>query len=271
MRRTGFTLIELLVVIAIIAILAAILMPVFAQAREKARSASCQSNLKQIGLAFRMYTDDYDGMFVPSWMYPNGWANCPRWMWADYVQPYVKNWQILVCPSAPDRRFPADGSCPSWRNCAQVVYCSLPLGYAYNEGNPRPGPGSYPNVPPYTQFIPGTNSTNYIGMITASAPDGRGELGVHDAAIDDPAGTIAVVDWWNRGTPNAVIFAIPRDTDKAGPWNGNNPLGSERVGNRHNNGFNALFADSHVKWIRYGSSKLSQWTRFSDTGAPWDN
>jgi prepilin-type processing-associated H-X9-DG protein len=150
-----------------------------------------------------------------------------------------------------------------------VTFCSLPLGYAYNEGNPRPGAGSYPNVPPYNRFN-ADGSDNYIGMNVRSAPDGRGELGVHDSAIDDPAGTISVVDWWNRGTPNAVIYAIPRDTDKAGPWNGNSPLGSDRVANRHNSGFNALFADSHVKAIRYGSSKLSQWTRFSDTGAPWD-
>jgi prepilin-type N-terminal cleavage/methylation domain-containing protein/prepilin-type processing-associated H-X9-DG protein len=259
----GFTLIELLVVIAIIAILAAILFPVFAQAREKARSASCQSNLKQIGNALRMYTDDFDGNFCPSWAYPAGWNVYPHTTWADVVQPYVKNYTVLVCPSATQLRFPVTnppGQCVPQRNGPLIQHCSLPLGYAYNEGNPRPGAGSYPNTPPYNRSnADGTD--NYIGMNSASAPDGRSELGVNDAAIEDHAGTICVVDWWSRGTPNGVVFAIPRDTDRAAAAN---------VGNRHNTGFNALFADSHVKWIKYGSSKLSQWTRFNDTGAAWD-
>lgn len=93
MRRHGFTLIELLVVIAIIAILAAILFPVFARAREKARQASCTSNSKQIGLAFQMYTADYDQT------YPGTWVGYPLTIWAHVLQPYVKNAQIMTCPS----------------------------------------------------------------------------------------------------------------------------------------------------------------------------
>jgi len=100
MRRTGFTLIELLVVIAIIAILAAILFPVFARAREKARSASCLSNIKQLALGAQMYSSDYDEMIMPGYICdgtPRGW-----WYAADgRIQPYVKNLQILKCPSSP--------------------------------------------------------------------------------------------------------------------------------------------------------------------------
>ena len=94
MTRRGFTLIELLVVIAIIAILAAILFPVFAKAREKARQSSCLSNIKQIGLAYLSYAQDYDEMTV---MVAVGQDQRP--LWQDAIAPYVKNTQLFVCPS----------------------------------------------------------------------------------------------------------------------------------------------------------------------------
>ena len=96
-RRTrGFTLIELLVVIAIIAILAAILFPVFARAREKARQTSCLSNVKQISLGILMYCQDYDEK-----MGNLGWCNIPgNFRWTDMIFPYVKNVQLFECPSA---------------------------------------------------------------------------------------------------------------------------------------------------------------------------
>ncbi|MBM3477268.1 MAG: DUF1559 domain-containing protein [Armatimonadetes bacterium] len=106
MRRVGFTLIELLVVIAIIAILAAILFPVFARAREKARQASCQSNHRQVGLAQLMYAQDYDERTSF-----NRWVD-PTDFWGQFgytggcwqcalvpAYPYVKNMQLTVCPS----------------------------------------------------------------------------------------------------------------------------------------------------------------------------
>jgi prepilin-type N-terminal cleavage/methylation domain-containing protein/prepilin-type processing-associated H-X9-DG protein len=109
-KKSGFTLIELLVVIAIIALLAAILFPVFARARENARRSSCQSNLKQMGLGILQYTQDYDEQ------YPLGtndyWNNTAsgtvpaggRYTWRQLIHPYVKSTQVMMCPSVSDRR-----------------------------------------------------------------------------------------------------------------------------------------------------------------------
>lgn len=94
--KGGFTLIELLVVIAIIAILASILFPVFGRARENARRSSCQSNLKQIGLGFLQYAQDYDETFPQA-----AERDAPYQGWAQIIQPYIKSYQIFQCPSEP--------------------------------------------------------------------------------------------------------------------------------------------------------------------------
>jgi len=112
--RRGFTLIELLVVIAIIAILAAILFPVFARAREKARQTSCLSNLKQVAQAELMYEADNDENMAGVYQPTVGTASNPRrYTWIDMLMPYVKNQQVWVCPSTlnPYRQ---DSSNPLW-------------------------------------------------------------------------------------------------------------------------------------------------------------
>ena len=126
MRRRAFTLIELLVVIAIIAILAAILFPVFAQAREAARKASCQSNLKQIATAVMMYSQDYDELtpftapdynafgVKPEIPGSPGCRTCRWLLWGHIIQPYAKNTGIMTCPSS-NYRYPTPqncGACP---------------------------------------------------------------------------------------------------------------------------------------------------------------
>ena len=123
-KRRGFTLIELLVVIAIIAILAAILFPVFARAREKARQASCQSNLKQLALGAIMYSNDYDETFLPM---NTGSPSGTVWT-AELIQPYVKNLQIFSCPSF-------SGAGPRTCTCSGANETPRYLSYGFNCGN----------------------------------------------------------------------------------------------------------------------------------------
>ena len=117
-RPRGFTLIELLVVIAIIAILAAILFPVFAQAREKARQTQCISNSRQLSMANQMYLQDYDETILPSTNYAAALTD-PYRIWPPMIQPYVKNQGLFLCPSAPTGRYAA-----GWANRGEA-----PIGY----------------------------------------------------------------------------------------------------------------------------------------------
>ncbi len=106
--KRGFTLIELLVVIAIIAILAAILFPVFAKAREKARQATCTSNYKQVGLASMQYVQDYDEMFPIAYCCPTPRpASWPTYGTLGPLEPYMKSYQALYCPSTKKIMFPS--------------------------------------------------------------------------------------------------------------------------------------------------------------------
>lgn len=161
--KHGFTLIELLVVIAIIAILAAILFPVFAKAREKARQASCQSQMKQMGIALNMYSQDYDELFTP---YATLGGH-----WQVLLDPYMKNIQLFFCPSADVRRFISRKVC--YRGWGVNGYVRFRTRYALNYGG-----GAY-------------KSPRW------AAPAGRSL-----ARIEDPAGTFAVIEAkCNRACP----------------------------------------------------------------------
>lgn len=155
--QRAFTLIELLVVIAIIAILAAILFPVFARAREQARKATCQSNLKQIANAAVMYAQDYDQQLLPM----GTMTPAPRGMiwWSGLIQPYLKNEAVFFCPSGDAR----------WVDCT----CWTPQ-------DPRPIGGYGMNC---------GNTTWWTGPA-----GGHGGAAKTDAAIELPAETIIFAD-----------------------------------------------------------------------------
>jgi prepilin-type N-terminal cleavage/methylation domain-containing protein/prepilin-type processing-associated H-X9-DG protein len=237
-RHGGFTLIELLVVIAIIAILAAILFPVFAQAREKARSSSCLSNQKQIALAFSMYAQDYDETYPPSFdannliVPPNtGGGAGGIAQWEDLVKPYIKSGNvggILTCPSASTRA------------------------YAYSMNGALAGLSAAQAVKPADTVLTADsciapNQANAVDKLPQAGPAFVYTLkGGETYWVPKPTFSSG------KGDPNAVI-----DPTQDKNIDDNTGVGFLRY--RHNQGVNAGFADGHTKYVRQGSFKLSQW------------
>jgi prepilin-type N-terminal cleavage/methylation domain-containing protein/prepilin-type processing-associated H-X9-DG protein len=233
-RRPGFTLIELLVVIAIIAILAAILFPVFSQARASAYSARCQSNLNQIGVAIRMYLEDYDG-FMPS--IDDGGS--PMKLWCDYMIAYVKDRQVFICP--------ADQPKPSWAALDR-----------YRQGWPPPPWASYA-----MNTIFGAATSGWATKFT----DVTG-IGLDLGMPFEPAHTVVVADGsWNwfmcdgqdplqQDYRNYEVGVTP-EQPKGYTWQ-NNMIDYRHpkhtiVGGRivQGGGANFLMADGHVKHMFY--------------------
>lgn len=233
-RRKAFTLIELLVVIAIIAILAAILFPVFAQARERARRASCLSNLKQIGLASMQYTQDYDEKIMPSYVYTYG-QNDPRDQWYTIIEPYTKSTQILLCPSATGY---ASNPGPS--------YMMLGIGY-----NPASAAIPTSSMLDYYHGLCTPACTRSISMAQAARPS-ESILMMENSYYDTAT-----------GTPN-MTFA-------AGTYFGPSILTVDYKG-RHQEGHNILYVDGHAKWKKADSIRGREMVlnEFPETGwADW--
>ena len=217
----GFTLIELLVVIAIIAILAAILFPVFARARENARRASCQSNLKQISLGILMYVQDYDE-HLPMYRVPasSGDTAARPYGWADAIQPYVKSTQLLQCPSDSG----VVSNSPSSSGYADYVYNLWMGGY---------GP-----------------STKGAGMSLAQLTQPSLTIMNVDYETRSAAGYTAGNTSTGDGPSTCGTYGDPECGD------GLARIDSDSI--RHLGGVNAAFADGHVKWIK-GRDETSGW------------
>jgi len=161
-RKRGFTLIELLVVIAIIALLAAILFPVFARARENARKSSCLNNLKQIGVGLAQYTQDFDEQYCRASMTPPTMTT-QIMSWQNVIMPYVKSAQTFACPSNSNRTKGFIG-CPS---CSPVKGNpdNVPISYGANQGkNNNKGPFSAQNVPEAVSLADIQSPTSVIAI-----------------------------------------------------------------------------------------------------------
>ena len=218
--RSAFTLIELLVVIAIIAILAAILFPVFARARENARRSSCQSNLKQISLGIKQYIQDYDEKF-PGLVVAGASSTNPPYGWVDACDPYLKSIQIFQCPSEP-------------------------TGYANTSKGNNNYSDYYMNAALGDTTPTGTNPTYDQG-------------GISEASLAASSLTIMLGDGDDRGNLNKSTARFRcNGSSSEGTSSATLPSRASSEGlattgyisDRHLEGSNFAFADGHVKWYK---------------------
>ncbi len=275
----AFTLIELLVVIAIIAILAAILFPVFGRARENSRRSACQSNLKQIGLGFMQYVQDYDEKLPQAYWYKNDSAGAGGYVHVSaMVNPYLKSTQIWVCPSDANGGVVPTNPANTDLSLGNVTVDNMDkqvprLSYIANSAViPRkrmttdtPNTVSSAAIDETATTIMLAEMTNSADCISGTSAASGTALKSHrsaNAVTEDAAGATAYKGEHINNVPAvpAQVYAIPAsvadskiDGCAAAP-NVNDPHITYVGGKDHFEGSNYMFADGHVKWYRMAST-----------------
>jgi prepilin-type N-terminal cleavage/methylation domain-containing protein/prepilin-type processing-associated H-X9-DG protein len=237
--KRGFTLIELLVVIAIIAILAAILFPVFARARENARKSSCQNNLKQIALGFKQYINDFDERYpLVAVTSASTTTYAPPYGWADALQPYLKNTQVLQCPSDS-----AEG-----QDTSGVLDFS---DYAYNKNFIRViNRGAVLVTTGVNESMFGSSTQTIMALDGGNAigqSNGDARYAVCGLAADVQVG----------GTNVAYASAAAASNTNAVCAAGSGAAATYPAAQIHLDGANFSFADGHVKWLKGNNGSQS--------------